>query len=237
MINLSSSGPLFANTTPSSLNAGPDRSCVACSGSDGAASVSSTPTRRGNALGGRRGEVQPRQSLPAAGSRSVQLGGREAAAAGRSSLPVANWGLVTPSPSISSLASSLTDTPSVPVRKVNHLAWPISPKRRQPQQPQHHKRGTEEPEPTILVLGRREREYTAMQQIGKGTCLGSFLQSRRTGVCSRSRSVIHFSAYDISGAYSRRLSFGILARAKLMARLDIPTCSALLTLGSKMGGV
>jgi hypothetical protein len=197
--NPANSGPLFAGTTPSFLNVGPDSfmrrvSYDTVSGSDGEASVNGTPTRRGS-VGTRRASVQPRPSLPAAGTRSAQpaagrqlpfapgkslppLGAlRTGQAPVRSALPVANWRLVTPSPSLSSLASSLTDTPSAPARTTNR-ASPILSKCRRPPQPQLHQ-PILEPEPTV-VLGRLEREYTTVQQIGKGT-FGQVLKVEKDG--------------------------------------------------------
>ncbi|CAE6462565.1 unnamed protein product [Rhizoctonia solani] len=195
--NSSNSGPLFTTATPNFLNVGPDSfmrrsSFETISGSDGEASVAGTPTRRG--LGARRGGVQPRQGLPVVGSRSAQpVAGRQlpfapskglpplAALRGgpRSSLPVANWRLATPSPSLSSLAS-LMDTPSAPARRSAARASPILSKcRRLAQTPTQSQLPEIDPEP-MAALGRLEREYTTLQQIGKGT-FGQVLKVEKDG--------------------------------------------------------
>ncbi|KAF8706016.1 Protein tyrosine kinase, partial [Rhizoctonia solani] len=195
--NSSHSGPLFMAATPNFLNVGPDSfmrrpSFDTVSGSDGEASVAGTPTRRG--LGARRGGVQPRQSLAAAATRSAQpVAGRQlpfvpskglpplaALKAGhRSSLPVANWRLVTPSPSLSSLAS-LMDTPTAPARRSAARASPILSKCRRPAQtPTQSHLAEIDPEP-MAALGRLEREYTTVQQIGKGT-FGQVLKVEKDG--------------------------------------------------------
>lgn len=150
------------------------------SGSDGEASVNGTPTRRGSAgvLGLRGGvrSVQPRQSLPMGPKARVsERHSGITPAAARPSLPMPNWRLVTPSPSLSSLASSLTDTPSAPARKAR--ASPILSKGKRPPPPTFHP--ATEPEPT-MVLGRLEREYTTVQQIGKGT-FGQVLKVEKDG--------------------------------------------------------
>ncbi|KAJ1304308.1 hypothetical protein OPQ81_005468 [Rhizoctonia solani] len=195
--NSSNSGPLFTGATPHFLNVGPDSfmrraSFDTVSGSDGEASVAGTPTRRG--LAARRGGVQPRQGPPAVGSRSAQpVAGRQlpfAPSKGlpplaglkmgpRSSLPVANWRLATPSPSLSSLAS-LMDTPSAPARRSTARASPILSKCRRPAQTPTQQHPAElDPEP-MATLGRLEREYTTVQQIGKGT-FGQVLKVEKDG--------------------------------------------------------
>ncbi|CAE6421274.1 unnamed protein product [Rhizoctonia solani] len=195
--NSSNSGPLFTGVAPNFLNAGPDSfmrraSFETVSGSDGEASVAGTPTRRG--LGARRGGVQPRLGLTGVGSRSAQpVAGRQLPFAPsktlpplaaiktgpRSSLPVANWRLATPSPSLSSLAS-LMDTPTAPARRSAARASPILSKcRRSAQTPTQPHQPELLPEPAV-VLGRLEREYTTVQQIGKGT-FGQVLKVEKDG--------------------------------------------------------
>ncbi|CAE6482869.1 unnamed protein product [Rhizoctonia solani] len=194
--NSSNSGPLFSGVPPNFLNVGPDSfmrraSFDTVSGSDGEASVAGTPTRRG--IGARRG-VQPRSGLTHAGSRSAQpVAGRQlpfAPSKGlpplasiktgpRNSLPPANWRLATPSPSLSSLAS-LMDTPSAPARRSAARASPILSKCRRPiQTPTQTYQPELAPEPAI-ALGRLEREYTTVQQIGKGT-FGQVLKVEKDG--------------------------------------------------------
>ncbi|KAG9119816.1 hypothetical protein FRC07_004967 [Ceratobasidium sp. 392] len=144
--------------------------------SDGEASVNGTPTRRGGVPvgGGMRAPARPAQPV---GARLTQAAG---AAPGRSSLPVANWRLVTPSPSLSSLASM--DTPSAPARKVARASPILSKgKRASVPLPAFHPptAAVVEPEPTV-TLGRLEREYTTVQQIGKGT-FGQVLKVEKDG--------------------------------------------------------
>ncbi|QRV79083.1 mitosis inhibitor kinase SWE1 [Ceratobasidium sp. AG-Ba] len=145
--------------------------------SDGEASVSGTPTRRGAAAmrGGLGGHPRPVQPV---GARLAPGPSTRPAVPGRSSLPVANWRLVTPSPSLSSLAS--IDTPSAPARKVARASPILSKgKRASVPVPAFHSPAVAEPEPTV-TLGRLEREYTTVQQIGKGT-FGQVLKVEKDG--------------------------------------------------------
>ncbi|KAF8757182.1 Protein tyrosine kinase [Rhizoctonia solani] len=108
--NSSHSGPLFMAATPNFLNVGPDSfmrrpSFDTVSGSDGEASVAAAAaTRSAQPVAGRQLPFAPSKGLPPLAALK---------AGHRSSLPVANWRLVTPSPSLSSLAS-LMDTPTAP---------------------------------------------------------------------------------------------------------------------------
>ncbi|KAG8700407.1 hypothetical protein FRC09_005974, partial [Ceratobasidium sp. 395] len=154
--------------------------------SDGEASVNGTPTRRGvGAMRGGLGGVLARPVQPV-GARVAQGSSVRLTVPGRSSLPVANWRLVTPSPSLSSLASMdspLTDTPSAPARK-SARASPILSKGKRasvvPMMTFHPPAAAVvEPEPTV-TLGRPEREYTAVQEIGKGT-FGQVLKVEKAG--------------------------------------------------------
>ncbi|KAG9100258.1 hypothetical protein FS749_015829 [Ceratobasidium sp. UAMH 11750] len=139
--------------------------------SDGEASVSGTPTRRG-AVGGMRGGLGgPARPVQPVGARHAQPPARSAAPV-QISLPIANWRLVTPLPSSSSLVSMgspLTDSPSTPARKTAR-ASPILSKDKctSVPLPVFHPPAVVEPDPT-MTLGRLEREYTTVQQIGKGT--------------------------------------------------------------------
>ncbi|KAG9081228.1 isoleucine--tRNA ligase, partial [Ceratobasidium sp. UAMH 11750] len=184
-------GPLVASTSANSFLAPSTSLGVvpfmrrASSGtfsSDGEASVSGTPTRRG-AVGGTRGGLGgPARPVQPVGARLAQAPARPAAPV-RSSLPIANWRLVTPSPSLSSLASMgspLTDSPSAPTRKTARASPILSKgKRTSVPLPAFHPPAVVEPDPT-MTLGRLEREYTTVQQIGKGT-FGQVLKVEKDG--------------------------------------------------------
>jgi hypothetical protein len=158
--------------------------------SDGEASVAGTPTRRksvGLGVGGMRGGLGgPSRPAQPVGVRLAPTAPprHPASGAGRSSLPIANWRLVTPSPSLSSLASSmgspLTETPSAPARRTARASPILSKgKRSSVPQPSFHPLSPVEPEPA-MALGRLEREYTTVQQIGKGT-FGQVLKVEKDG--------------------------------------------------------